>query len=146
LSHVTELDIEVKDLGALESACTALGLELVRDQQTYRWYGTSVGDTPLPHGFTEEDLGKCEHAIRIPGDTRAYEIGVVHRRDGREGYTLLWDSWAGGYGLVNKVGQEAVKLCDQYSAQVTMDQLRQDGFAVDMSVDQEGRITIDAQR
>ena len=146
MSHVTQLEIEVKDLGALERACTALGLELVRDQQTYRWYGHSVGDTPLPKGFTANDLGKCQHAIRIPGDSRAYEIGVVPRRDGREGYTLLWDSWAGGYGMVAKVGQEAEKLSDQYSAQVAIAELMNDGFSVEQTTDQEGCIVIDAYR
>jgi hypothetical protein len=66
------------------------------------------------------NLGHCEHAIRIPGDYRckgvrlgrdleyvgyaAYEIGVVKRRDGRPGYLLLWDHWAGGCGLMDFVG------------------------------------------
>jgi hypothetical protein len=120
MSHIAKVDVEITNLDALETACKAIGLELVRGQQTYRWFGESDEDAPLPDGFTVEDLGHCEHAIRIPGDYRckgvrlgrdleyvgyaAYEIGVVKRRDGRPGYLLLWDHWAGGCGLMDFVG------------------------------------------
>ena len=77
MSHIAEVNLLVQDLDALQRARHRLGLELVRHQQTYRWYGTSVGDHPLPTGFAKDDLGTCEHAIRIPGNDHAYEIGIV---------------------------------------------------------------------
>lgn len=115
MSHVVTIDIEIRDLDALDAAAKSLGLELVRGQTTYRWYGRHVGDYPLPDGLSHEDLGRCEHVLRIPGNAEAYEIGVVRRRDGRPGYTLLWDFWQGGYGLQEKVGANADRLKQAYA-------------------------------
>jgi hypothetical protein len=96
MSHVATIDIEVRDLAALAEAAKRIGMEFVQDQKHYRWWGRHEGDYPLPAGFTEQDLGNCEHALRIAdaptsGLGAAYEIGVVKRRDGKPGYTLLWD-------------------------------------------------------
>ena len=112
MSHVTSLKIEVSCLDSLKAACAELGLEFVENQKTYRWYGRSVGDYPLPAGMTTKDLGKCDHAIRIPGDSKAYEIGV-RKYNGK--YTLVWDFYNGGYGMAEKVGgNEAGKLLQAY--------------------------------
>jgi hypothetical protein len=125
MSHVAQMELAITDLDCLEAAAKDLGLELARGQQTYRWWGHSVGDYPLPAGFKEEDLGKCEHAIRVPGDNRAYEIGVVPRRDGKQGYTLLWDFYGGGYGMEAKVGKNGDRLKQAYNVQVaTKDAIR----------------------
>jgi uncharacterized protein DUF1257 len=125
MSHIAEVNLLVQDLNALQRACHRLGLELVRHQPTYRWYGTSVGDDPLPTGFAKEDLGTCEHAIRIPGNDRAYEIGIVTRRDGKPGYVLLWDCYQGGYGLVEHVGEQAERLQQMYALEVTLSTIEQ---------------------
>lgn len=117
MSHISTIELEVRDLEALKRAAQALGLEFVAGQRTYRWYGRHIGDYPLPQGFTKEDLGKCDHAIRIPGNDRAYEIGVVRRRDGRPGYVLLWDFWSGGFGLQEKVGENANRLKQAYACE-----------------------------
>ena len=44
MSHVTVIQIELKDLEALKFVCEQLGLEFREHQQTYRWYGTHIGD------------------------------------------------------------------------------------------------------
>lgn len=115
MSHVAAVALEITDLDSLEDACKMMGLELVRGQQTYKWYGTHVGDYPIPDGFTKADMGRCEHAIRIPGNSQAYEIGVVKNRNGQPGYTLLWDFWGGGFGMQAKVGKEGGLLKQSYS-------------------------------
>lgn len=115
MSHVAQIEIEVRDLEALKSACQRLGLEFVAGQRSYRWYGRHVGDYPLPPGFSREDLGKCDHVIRVPGNAQAYEIGVVRRKDGRSGWVLLWDFWGGGFGLQEKVGEGAGRLKQAYA-------------------------------
>lgn len=138
MSHVATIELEVKDLEALAEAARRLGLELIRGQQTYRWFGHSVGDYPypLPQGFTEQDLGHCEHAIRIPKNDQIpehkqpYEVGVVRRRDGRPGYTLIWDFFAGGYGLQKLIGNGAANLKREYAAVVARKQAQRSGFAV----------------
>ena len=125
MSHIAEVNLLVQDLNALQRACHRLGLELVRGQQTYRWYGMSVGDHPLPTGFAKDDLGTCEHAIRIPGNDHAYEIGIVTRRDGKPGYVLLWDFYRGGFGLVDHVGEHAERLQQVYALEVTLGTIEQ---------------------
>jgi hypothetical protein len=142
MSHVATIDIEIKDLDCLAKAAQQLGLELVNGQKTYRWYGRSVGDYPLPTGFTAEDLGKCEHAIRIPGNTAAYEIGVVARRDGKPGYTLQWDFYCGGYGMEKIVGQNASKLRQEYAAQVATKHMQRQGYRVTRSIDAKGNLQL----
>ena len=132
--------MEIKDLEALGQAAAKCGLELVEGQKSYHWFGTHMGDYPLPEGIKAEDLGKCDHALRVkdPGSKKPYEIGVVNRGDGT--YTLLWDFFAGGYGLMEKVAAAADikkeglgKLLQEYSAAVTRKQvkkLKRMGFRV----------------
>ena len=50
----------------------------------------------MPEGLTVEDLGKCDHAIRVPG--ASYEIGL--KRVGDK-YEMLYDYWSSG-GLKGK--------------------------------------------
>ncbi len=110
MSHICTVDLHITDLTALQKAAEVLGLKLNLNQKTYKWYGRSVGDYPLPEGFKAEDFGKCEHTLSIPGNGQAYEIGVVARRDGKPGYTLMWDFWNGGYGLEKIVGKIVINL------------------------------------
>jgi uncharacterized protein DUF1257 len=127
MSHIAEMDLDIYDLDSLEKGANELGLVLNRGQKTYHWFGRSVGDYPLPEGFTNADLGKCDHAISIPGDSKAYEIGVVEK-DGK--YVLLWDFWNGGYGMEKKVGKDGGLLKQQYAAKVAIKELRRAGFQV----------------
>ena len=148
MSHVATIELEIKDLDALELATLDLGLELVRGQKHYKWYGRSVGDYPLPVGFTAADLGKCDHVLRIPGDARAYEIGVCRRRDGKDGFVLQWDFYAGGYGMAAKVGgDKAQALVQGYATQVAIKTARAQGFRViGRSVKADGTVLVSIQR
>jgi hypothetical protein len=109
MSHVAKIEVEINDLDALKAACHSLGLEFVNDQKTFAWYGRHVGDYPVPEGFTLEEMGRCDHAIRVPN--AQYEIGVVKRR-GK--YTLLWDFYHAG-GLETVLGKGAGKLKQAYA-------------------------------
>jgi hypothetical protein len=146
MSHVAKIELEIRDLDALASACKSLGLELVKGQQAYKWYGTVVGNYPLPEGFSKKDLGKCEHAVRIPGNSAAYEIGVARRRDGRPGYTLLWDFWRGGFGLQDKVGDGGNKLKQSYAAAVAAKHYHKLGYRVTQTQREDGRVILTAVR
>jgi hypothetical protein len=125
MSKVVAIQFLIQDLHALSRACARLGLEFIRDQHQYRWYGNRGQNEAVPEGFTREELGTCEHVIRVPNNAQAYEIGVVTRRDGLPGYMLLWDSYNGGFGLTNYVGEGAQKLLQAYSLEVTLDQFAQ---------------------
>lgn len=130
MSHVAKVELEVKDLSALASAAAALGLELVLGQKTFKWYGTwvddySAADAAYKNGIAVEDYGKCQHAIRVPGNSRAYEIGVV-QRDCK--WVLVYDFYAGGCGLEEKAGKGLAKLKQQYGAEVTKKTLAGRGY------------------
>jgi len=103
-------------------------LELRRGQKKYRWYGESVGDSPLPRGVAVSDLGKCEHAVSIPGDKTVYEIGLVLLANGS--YQLHYDEFNGGYGLQAKVGRKAGLLLQRYGLNAAANQARKQGMTV----------------
>lgn len=146
ISHVAEISLEIRDLDALAVAAKKIGLELRRGQQNYKWWGRSVGDYAIPAGFNAEELGKCEHALSIPGNDQAYEIGVVRRRDQKPGWQLLWDFYAGGRGLEAVVGKDACKLKQRYAAEVAMKAARKQGFRVSEKMQADGKIRLVCQR
>jgi hypothetical protein len=142
MSHVATIDLEIRDLEALAEAAKRIGMEFIRDQKTYRWWGESVGDYPIPDGFKVEDLGICEHALCITPSKRKredpYEIGVVRRRDGRPGFTLLWDFI--DHDLVNIAGKNGVNLKREYAAVVARKQAMAQGFMVNEQRQVDGSI------
>jgi len=138
MSHVAKIEIEMKDLEAMKLACKRLG-GTFKKQSTYEWFGRSVGDYPLPDGFAAEDLGKCEYAMRFPG--ASYEIGLVPRRDGRPGYTLLWDHWQSG-GLERVLGAKAGKLVQAYGIEAAKRAARRAGHTVTESKRADGSVVL----
>lgn len=131
MSHVAIIDIVIKDLDALEAAAKRLGMELVRNQRTFQWFGISVGDYAAAadaaekHGIAQEDFGKCDHAIRIPGAVDAYEIGVLK---GPAGYRMIWDHWDSR--LRKTVGDGAGKLLQAYAIECATREARRNGYTV----------------
>lgn len=150
MSHVTTVDLHVLNLDILAQAAQRLGLELVRNQKTYRWYGVTVGAAKLPQGFSAEDLGRCDHALRVVGAEELrpapYEIGVSRRRDGEPGYLLFWDFWAGGFGLQERVGENCRNLRRQYSAITATQTAMADRFAVEALHRPDGSIRLEFTR
>lgn len=146
MSHIATVDLEIKDLSALAEAARRLGLEFVQNQRTYRWFGTHVGDYPLPPGFKKEELGHCLHALRIPldqpGADVAYEIGVVARRDGKPGYAILWDFYGCGFGLQDKVGKDCNALKQSYAVVVAERAAAKQGFRVTHQAQADGSVVL----
>ena len=122
--HVASIKLEVKSLDALKLACQRLGLEFREGQTSFVWFGRFVGDAPLPEGFTQEDLGKCDHAISVPG--ASYEIGVVFRNGV---WHLMWDSWQTG-GLEAALGTDANKLRQAYGIEAAKLEAQRQGYSV----------------
>jgi hypothetical protein len=146
MSHVTTIDIDIHDLDALAIACEDCECDLTRGQKQYRWYGRHVGDYPLPQGFKAEDMGRCEHAITSRDKHGAYEVGVVERRDGQPGWTLIYDFYAGGQGMSEVVGDRCQKLKQAYAAEVTRKQMRKKGYAVKKSLNAKGEVVLACTR
>jgi hypothetical protein len=123
MSHISKIELEIKSLDALIQACNRLGFQFVKNQQTYQWYGRWVGDSPLPEGIKTEDLGKCDHAIKVPGCS--YEIGVMKRNNS---YQLLWDSWESKLRL--SIGENANILKQAYTVETLKQEAKLKGYRV----------------
>jgi len=149
MSHVARISTIINDLDCLEKACLECGLVLNRGQSTYKWYGSyqrdyHEEDAAYLHGIKTEDYGKCaDHAISVPGNTGAYEVGVVKNPDG-EGWVLIWDFYAGGHGLQKMLGgsKDANKLLNSYSKEVILAKADELGFVYDWEKDENGEIEI----
>jgi hypothetical protein len=120
LSHISKIEVEIQSLEDLKEACKELGFQFCGDQKTHRWYGTNRES----ENNTKTDLGKCDHAIKVPG--ARYEIGIV-KKDNH--YNLLWDSYYTG-GLELKIGKNAGLLKQAYSIQRIKREARIKGYRV----------------
>jgi hypothetical protein len=116
---------------SLLEACSDLGFEWREGQRTYEWFGRWVGDTKMPEGLTVADLGKCDHAIRVPGCS--YEVGVVEVEGG---YELRWDYWGQG-GLLKALGGETAPVLKQAYANAKS---KREASALGMNVLNETRL------
>jgi hypothetical protein len=123
MSHLTTITIEFKDLGAVKVACTELGLELVENQTTFKYYYPSA---------------PCDHAIRIPRNTTAYEVGLVATQDG---YELKYDTYQNGHGMMEKIGQDANKLKQAYATEIARKTMAKQGYRVN-TIRQNGRVRL----
>ena len=139
MSHISKIELVIHSLEDLKDACRQLGFEFIKNQKTFKWYGRWVGDTPLPEGIKIEDLGKCDHAIRVPGCD--YEVGIVKRGDH---YILLWDYYSEG-GLEVKIGPNAGKIKQAYTVARVRKEARRKGYRVlEKKIDQSIRLVLTA--
>lgn len=148
MSHISTINVKIRDLAALKAAVVETGGIWMQDQKTYNWWGRSVGDSTIPEGMTVDMLGKCQHAIRVPGGN--YEIGVVKLADGT--YTLAYDSYNYGHGpnkiradgqkLLDKFGDGLKKLTQAYASNVAIMAARAKGWITSKVTLQSGDIRI----
>ena len=108
MSHISKIELEVKDLGILGQACSELGLELIRNRRTFRWYGK---ESP------------CNHAIKVPGAN--YEIGVTRRNDCFELNCDFYDR-----NLEKVIGSKGGLLKQAYAVMKTRVEARKKGYSV----------------
>lgn len=117
MSHVALFETEagkplITDLQAVHLAAENLGLD-VRTDNKYKWYGMHVGDYPLPAGWRKEDMGQnADLVLSVSAERRkalgiggnCYELGVIKDKLNPGAYTLMYDFYAGGYGLDKVIG------------------------------------------
>jgi hypothetical protein len=108
MSHISKIELEVRDLGILGQACARLGLKLIRNQRTYRWYGKEA---------------QCDHVITVPGAN--YEIGV--RKTGGL-YELNCDYFDPR--IEKAIGRKGGLLKQAYGVQKTKVEARKKGYSV----------------
>jgi hypothetical protein len=121
MSHITTIDIEIKDLTALDAACAELGGKLIRNKTSYNWYGT----TPA----------KCDHALQIPGVR--YEVGVSAHPDKPKTYQLQFDPYGyvgnshhDGHIVEQKFGKGLTKLRQLYGVHTATLAAKKKGYLV----------------
>lgn len=133
MSHLSSVECFVTDLDALDEVLDPLGCELRRGQTTFKWFGRwAGGGDELLRQFG----GKCEHAIHVKkGGRDCYEIGLITRRDGQQGWELIYDNWCGGNGLEAAVGEGLVKLKNGLLEYMTVKELNAEGYSVTREVD-----------
>jgi hypothetical protein len=126
MSHLDKIDLKILDIEAARLAAEELGGTLVK-QVTYAWWGSHVGDYPLPAGFAVEDLGKCEYAIKVPG--AEWEIGLAKGK-GEQHYSLLFDFYGPRGKALEKYlgGRTADKFRQTYTVHAAMNAARKQGY------------------
>lgn len=146
MSHVATIKTQLNDLQAIKAACQRMGWEFREGQDRYAWYGRSVGDynaadNALANGMTEADLGKCTHAIRVPGAT--YEIGLVKQADGS--FNPAWDWYE--YGGLGKIRSENGMggFLQAYALEKSKIEMRKKGFTCTERKLADGRIQVVAR-
>ena len=146
MSHVVNIPIEnITDLDALESCASEIGMELVRDAKTHRWWGHSVGDYPVPVGFRADELGHCEHKLRLKDNPNAYEIGLYNSHNGKPGYQLVYDFYGSqGRPLQQAVGAKGEHLKVAYAKHVAVNHGQKHGYRVTTEKKQDGRVFVRA--
>ncbi|MDZ4263786.1 MAG: DUF1257 domain-containing protein [Pseudomonadota bacterium] len=138
--HVSTLKLEVKSLESLKAACARLGLIFQEGQTHYKWYGHYMDDSKLPEGFSADDLGKCTHAIQVPG--AKYEIGVQRWADGT--FKLLYDSWSSG-GLTEALGTDLNKLRQAYGIEAALEAAQRQGYSAWEEILEDGAVKLHVQ-
>jgi hypothetical protein len=138
VSHVADINMIVKSIPALEKAAARLGGTLV-EAETYEWWGSHVGDYPLPDDLAEKkaamlaegqapadvnkwvnaELSRCSYKISFPGVP--YEVGVLDRQDGT--YTLRWD-FINSQLLRVLGGEKAPLMIQAYAIECGLEQAR----------------------
>jgi len=108
MSHISKIELEVRDLGILGQACARLGLELLKNKKTFKWYGQEA---------------PCDHTIRVPG--AQYEIGVINKGGLYELNCDFYDK-----NLEKAIGRKGGLLKQAYAAEKTKIEARKKGYSV----------------
>jgi len=108
MSHISKLELEVRDLQVLEIACQRLGLELHRGKRTFKWFGKEA---------------ECDHCISVPG--AEYEIGVVKC----EGLLNLSCDFFDG-NIEKAIGADGGLLKQAYAVEKARSEARKKGYTV----------------
>jgi hypothetical protein len=108
------------DKKALLLAVEHLGdLEVVETNE-YRWWGSHVGDYPVPKGMKKDELGKnAAFVIRVKGEKRKqltakyhqepYDLAIVEDPNNPGCYIPMYDFYGSGAGLDEVIGAPVVK-------------------------------------
>jgi len=122
MSHIVPIELQVRNLKALELCLGQFGAELRLNQKQFaEYYG----------------LKPCDAAIHVNG--AKYEIGLKKNADGS--YTLLCDFWSSG-GLTQKFGQNGDKLKQAYAKQLAVMYWAAKGYKLQQITKEDGTVVL----
>ena len=108
MSHISKIELEVKDLGMLGQACNRLGLALIRGVRSFKWYGRDSA---------------CDHVIKVPGAD--YEIGVLNTGGLYELNCDFYDP-----NIEKVIGKQGGRLKQAYTVARVTKEARRKGYRV----------------
>lgn len=120
MSHFVSITTQIKDIDALRSACTELGLSVLENEQA-RGYGGA--------------LVRGEFVIRLTGP---YDITATRASDGS--YALATDWWDGH--VEKEVGPSFGRLLQLYAVHKATKEARQRGLSVQRKLRADGSIRL----
>lgn len=120
MSHFVTVKTQIKDIGALKSACQELGLE--------------VRDNDLARGFINART-QGKHVIKLKGP---YDIAVNPQPDGTFGMTC---DWFNGH-VAKEVGEGYQRLLQLYAVHKATAAAKQQGYTVTRQPGKNGSIQL----
>jgi len=120
MSHFTTIKTQIKDIGALRSACNELGLSLLQDVEARGYYQNKI---------------KGDFVVQLKGP---YDVALNKQPDGSFGLTA--DLWEGH--VEQEVGQNYGKLLQLYGVHKAILEARKKGHMVRRSQQQDGAIKL----
>jgi hypothetical protein len=133
MSHIAEVDLELKDMKALERAADACGMELVRDAKQFRYFAGQ--NAP------------CIHKLRLKGATeRDFEVGLRYTDNSQTTVAPFIDTYGReGQKLVAAMGDGMVRLKQRYAAEVASAEMRRKGYSVKVT-ELDGKLRVRATK
>ena len=108
MSHFTKINVEIRDVEALKSACRELGLTVEQNAQARGYYRNTI---------------KGDHVIRLNGP---YDVALQRRPEG--GYEMQADLWQGH--VERELGRDFGRLRQLYGTHKAMREARRKGMTV----------------
>lgn len=123
ISHIAKIDLQFKDTHALAKAAEALGLELVENAGTFKYYAGQSAP--------------CIHKLKIKGATsNAFEIGLRYADNTQTTLEPFVDFYGEqGQALRRKAGTDLVELKKRYAAEVSAATLRRQGYSIKITTE-----------
>lgn len=108
MSHFTKIDVEIRDIKALESACDELGVSLEKNAEARGW---------------NKNRRNGDYVIRLNGP---YDIALNHQPEGH--YKLETDLWNGH--VEKELGKNLGRLRQSYAVHKTTGEALKKGLHV----------------
>ena len=122
MSHFVTIQTQIRDVAALEDACTELGLQLLHDAEA--------------RGFADQTR-KAELVIRLKGP---YDIAASRESSEADTYTLTTDWWNGH--VEKEVGANYGRLLQLYGVHKTMREAQKKRLRVTRRQETDGSIRL----